>query len=333
MELAQVRVSAPGYCLLNVSIVSLSLGKDNIHSLAQWSAEVGRALESKVTQYTAVPSNIDVRRNTVFGSECIPNNVSRLQALIEETENKAELGRAMSTRSLGLRPEVPHGVNTARSSIATLNTLPPSATATLFELDTTGPQAESTPHNNIVRKRISDDVPPMPNHRRSSIVYIKSDNTTPVTLDRTPPSATSAMASLAQWSSRAVRPLMPKASKLQRKTSTIQSDPTSKTGSPGNGLRPLSLLQERDANVMQVTRPLQVGKKSKPKPAGLATGAENKRPEPPRSKNRNLKSLQLVRSETTKMRGIMRKDEVLPDVIVRPPSQTVPQIYAYSIEE
>ena len=40
------------------------------------------------------------------------------------------------------------------------------------------------------------------------------------------------------------------------------------------------------------------------------------------SQNRDLEPLLLARSETSKMRGILRKEEVLPHVVVRPPSET-----------
>lgn len=333
--------------LANCVFFSLSLGKDGIHSLSHWSADVGRALETKVNQYISMPNNVDVgRRNTVFGGES-PDDGTHMQALMEEDVDdqpapKVTLGRAMSTRSLGLRAEVPHGVDTARSSIATINMLPPSATATLFELEgeignLTPPQAESTPHNTVVRKRISDDGDhPMPSPRRSSIVYIKDEDHAQVT----PPQAatTSTMTSLAQWSSRAVRPLMPKASRLQRKPSTMDS--SAKTSTPGRGLRPLSLLQDRDSNVsgnspvVQDTRPLQLGKKQKSKTGALRVRDENTNPDPLRSsKSKGLKPLQLARSETSKMRGILRQEEDLPDVVVRPPSSTVHQAYAYSFRD
>ncbi|KAE9409871.1 hypothetical protein BT96DRAFT_459822 [Gymnopus androsaceus JB14] len=73
--------------------------------------------------------------------------------LKKQPRSTAPLGRAMSTRSLGLRAEVPHGVDTARSFIAfMMNRLPasasPASTITLFEefVDglESGPQAAST---------------------------------------------------------------------------------------------------------------------------------------------------------------------------------------------
>lgn len=333
------------------SLPSLSLGKDGIHSLATWSAEIRGALENKVGQYTSIPSNVDLgRRNTVFGAESVPTAQPLLKAVQEEEDEHivnpgAGLGRVMSTRSLGLRADVPRNVNTARSSVIS-NPAPTSAasTVTLFEDFEagmiSGPQAESTPHNTVSHKTThrQHNAPPVPVNRRSSIVYIKSENHSTTT---NPPmtessSSSSAMSSFAQWSSRAVRPLMTKNSlKLQRKISTADS---SSPSPPREGLRPLSLLQDRDPNTAQgtsplsvgETRPLTLGKKQKSRMA--APQDENAGPDSIRSGHRkNLKSLKLARSETAKMRGILRKGEILPDVVIRPPSTT--EAFAYSFDD
>ncbi|KAE9409835.1 hypothetical protein BT96DRAFT_984191 [Gymnopus androsaceus JB14] len=361
------------------SLPSLGLGKDGVQSWNYWSNEVGRAIENRFGQYTALPSNVEFRRNTVFGADSIPNDLSNLRSTPEEApRSTAPLGRAMSTRSLGLRAEVPHGVDTARSSIASMiNRLPPSAasTVTLFEefvngLES-GPQAESTPHNTVAHKRASEDVvPPLPSsshyrmsaassqfrnsanmnrssppNRRSSIVYIKSDENATVTPPNAPSTSTSAMSSLAQWSSRAVRPLMSKSSKLQRKASKASpsAQGTSKPESP-KGLRPLSLLQEHNSNVVAGpsvgTRPLTVGKKGGSSPASSKKAKtlpsdENASPDAPRSRSNkhNLKPLNLARSDTSKMRAILIEQQLLPDVVVRPPSTTEHQAYAYSFRD
>jgi len=309
-----------------------------MHSLAAWSSEIRHALEHKVGQYTAVPSNVDIgRRNTVVGSEFVSNAAPHLESVEEESFNGME--RVMSTRSLGLRADVPHNVDTARSSITSLTNMPPSAasTVTLFEDFEagmqSGPQAESTPHNSVAQKP-RHPLPPMPDHRRSTIRYIKSDNTqaAPVTYPMEEPtrqteSATSAMSSIAQWSSRAVRPLIPKASKLQRSP----SDSTS----PKEGLRTLTLLQDRVNTVNNRTspplieiRPLTIGKAQKSR---ISRQDENATPGA-NSRNKNLKSLTLARSETSKIRGILRKSEVLPEVVVRPPSNSGTG-FAYSFRD
>ncbi|KAJ7129288.1 hypothetical protein C8R44DRAFT_776391 [Mycena epipterygia] len=311
------------------SLPSLSLGKDGVHSLANWKDEISRALETKVGQYTAFPSNVDIgRRATVFGGESIPNTISHLHAVREEEEQQpAPLTRGLSSRRLGLQSDVPKD---ARASVDSFNanTMPASAasTATLFEFEAglnSGPQAESTPHNTVSNKPTSKQRPPplplsLPEHamqtsrassvRRSSIVYISSP-TTPA--DENSPTTPSAMASLAQWSSRVIA----KPAKLQRKISNAVYGASAKPGSPG--LRPLTLLQDRDTNAGGGTPPLSLRKKHNKL---HVVNDENTSPVETRG-GRSLKPLQLARSETNKARGVLRRDEVLPNVVVRPPSQ------------
>jgi hypothetical protein len=330
---------------------SLGLGKDGVHSLVTWGAEIRGALEYKVGQYTSVPSNVEIgRRNTVFGADSIPNTIPNLHAVREEggpsvSKGATGLGRSMSTRSLGLRVEVPHGVDTARSSIITM--VPPTSatsTVTLFEdfeagLNS-GPQAESTPHNTVSKPSRQAAPPPLPEqNRRSNIVYIRSEDHDPPTNPSIEPTPPSAVSSFAQWSSWAVRPLIPKTrtSKLQRKMSNLTSG--TKPGTPGRGLRPLSLLQDRNMNLdtaspaVGVTRPLTLGKKQKSKLTAPRRD-ENARPDSTSTgRNKKLKPLMLVRSDTSKVRGIMRKQEILPDVVVRPPSTTDHTGFAYSFRD
>ncbi|KAF8165605.1 hypothetical protein B0H34DRAFT_762895 [Crassisporium funariophilum] len=329
------------------SLPSLGLGKEGMQSLATWGADIRNALEHKVGQYTAVPSNVELgRRNTVVGVEVTGNTASNLQSVEEEEDRNthagARLGRTMSTRSLGLRADVPYNVDTARSSLASINGMPPTSaasTVTLFDdfeagMDS-GPQAESTPHNTVSQKPTSRHPPPaMPEVRRSTIRYIKSEDTqnipTTYPMEATTSNAeptTSTMTSLAQWSSRAVRPLKPKASKLQRSPSDSSSPPL--------GIRPLTLLQDRANTVTNTSptsseiKPLSLGKRQKSRTAQQDENS-NAGVTP---RNKNLKSLTLARSETSKVRGILRKNEVLPNVVVRPPSQTEHQGYSYSFRD
>ncbi|PSR93793.1 hypothetical protein PHLCEN_2v4688 [Hermanssonia centrifuga] len=202
--------------------------------------------------------------------------------------------------------------------------------------------------------------------RRSSIVYIKSDSTTATTgpiitgtsssLSNKNNNDTSLVVSpkggLAGWSSRAVAPLMPKskASKLQLKASKMsrrsENDPDSAQAEAApavrelrmGGLRPLSLLQDRQntANAAAAgggveTRPLKLGKgSSKSSRASARSSDEN---EPPRTREssfkKSLRPLKLARNETTKQRAVLREREVLPDVVVRPPSNGHHVGYAY----
>ena len=303
-----------------------------MHSLA---SDIRSAFETQAGHYMAVPTTgDDTRRNTVLGVE------GALQSVKEEEEKAAKpLGRTMSTRSLGLRADVPHNVDTARSSVTSIgNGQPASAasTVTLFEEFEAGlHQAESTPHNSVSQKPVSrHPAPPMPTTRRSSIRYIKSDdNAQPVVqpIEQEPMasiSETSATSPITSWSSRAVR-LIPKASKRNSSGST----------SPKEGLRTLTLLQDRgnivsgNNNTSPVTaeiRPLTLSKRQKiPK----ARQDENVNPGAAASRNKNIKALTLARSETSKMRGILRKTEVLPDVVVRPPSTSEHNAFVYSFRD
>ena len=315
------------------------MGKDGIPALFPWSSEVGQALEGHLGQYTAIPADIDSgRRNTVFGGELAPEHV----ALLNGTDApKGALGRKMSTRTLGLDAEVPHGVDAARQSLISAMLPPHSAasTATLFEdLEAdlqSGPLAESTPHNSVAHKRdmVESPPPPVPTRplskasRRSSIVYIRSEDPTPAVITETPSdsSTTSTRSSFAQWSARAVKPLIPKG---QRKNTVLPS--SGKSDTPSRGLRPLSLLQERDANVASDiqaspqqphTRPLALKKQK----SRMPVLDENANPSGSQAsvapnKGRGLKTLQLARSETSKARGVLRKNEALPQLVIRPPS-------------
>ncbi|KAK0461650.1 uncharacterized protein EV420DRAFT_1619180 [Desarmillaria tabescens] len=265
------------------------------------------SLGDAVGTYIAVPSNIEFgRRNTVFGGESIPNYLPSAQRLV------SMLYPSMYLRILG--PKFPHGVDTARSSVATMDMLPPSATTTLFEFgkeleDNIGPLAESTPHNTRTRRgqEEEDEVPPLPSQvsgpsrttrgkRRSSIVYVKSDENTP---PQQRPALQRSMSSLR----RAVKPLM------KKKTPSPPS-PISE-----NGLRPLSLLQNRDINASAgasaAAPPLNVGKRLQVK-AG-----------------KSLMHLKLERSGTSKVRAALRQEEELPAVVVRPPSNVDHQAYEY----
>ena len=322
---------------------SLGLGKEGMHSLANWSSEIRHALEHRVGQHTAVPSSIDLgRRKTVIGVESASNAFVQLHPVHEEGGHSTSgLKRNVSTRSLGLRADVPHNVDTARSSLTSINNMPPSAASstTLFEdfeagLDS-GPQAESTPHNSVSQKSVHRPAPPMPGRRHSAIRYIRSQDNqnnhvmysqeSEVTVE--PLASTT---SLTQWSSRVVRPLVPKANKLQRSSSNSTS--------PKDGLRPLTLLQDR-ANINPISnhisevRPLSLAKKQKSSSRAVHQDENTSVTTIPKNKNKNIKLLTLARSETSKKRGILRKTEILPDVVVRPPSMTDHTEFAYSFRD
>lgn len=320
---------------------SLSLGKDGLHALATWRNEINRSIENRLTP-SSVPANESGRRNTVYNDELVANNY--LNAVQEEDEllrpiSPSQSAYAHSTPSA----DAPAEVNTARNSLATLITaldqelrMPPSAASevTLFDFNSTdydGPIAESTPHESKTQPK-PQAVPPVPQlpsdtatKRRSSIVYIKSDENTNPTASRTTPGR------LTQWSSRAVRPLMPKSrsGKTQNKALPLNSENVTNSAA-GQGLRPLSLLQSRDTNrgSPERTHPLSFSKKSK------KVVDENASPNasPDTVARKGLRPLTLARSETTKQRAVLRKDEVLPNVVVRPPSQVQHAGFGYNFQ-
>jgi hypothetical protein len=344
----------------HMSLPSLGLGKDGVK---RWSADITTALQNKVikTPYKEVELT---RRNTIWGSEMPADLVQEKQATM--------LTRTVSTRKLGILPDVPHGISVRMSyepEMAMANFAPPksstqssfvppsaASTATLFDLDMPmseleknileeeGPLAESTPHSTVHHKtarqadKRSKSQPKLKESkgaRRSSIVYIKSsENVDP---------AMSTVAEAPSTSSGFVAGLIPKAgghihrlrAKLHSTSPPSHSNENSSSSSP-SGLRPLSLLRERDANSDQsagsITMPLKIGKKkSKGK-----LNAENDDPSATSSRSgsfRGLKPLRLARSDTSKVRGALRKQETLPDVVVRPPSTSQHVSYGYSFHE
>lgn len=313
-------------------LCSLSLGKDGIHALSTWRSDLNRALENKL-QYTAVATNDESRRNTIYGEEFAHAN-NYLKAVREEDEvsRPTSPARPYSTTGFPETLDVPEGMNTARNSLATLISAldqelkmpPPSAASevTLFDFDPSHDGVvESTPHESKTRPASTkESIPPVPAlppkkaSKRSSIVYIKSDeNAAPAPVPSQSQATTSS--GFADWSSRAVRPLMPKSKAAKLRVKTPKAD---QENVAPKGLRPLSLLQDRDQNrsVTPETRPLALGKSSKKNVDG-----ENVRRES--SFKRTLRPLRLGRSETTKQRAILREQEVIPDVVIRPPSEFV----------
>lgn len=311
-----------------------------MHSLTNWSNEIRHALENRVGQYTAVPSSVDLgRRKTVMGVESASDAFVQLHPVHEEEGYPVQgVKRNVSTRSLGLRADVPHNVDTARSSMTSVNNMPPpsaASSATLFEdfeagLDS-GPQAQSTPHNSVSQKSAHRPAPPMPGHRHSTIRYIKSQDSQdnhivyPFESEARVEPVTFTTASVTQSSSRAVRPLVPKANKLRRNPAGSK-----------DGLRPLTLLQDRaninaNSNHISDVRPLSLVKKQKSRTVHQDENANVTTTTP--KKNKNIKMLTLARSDTSKSRGILRKTEILPDVVVRPPSMTEHTEFAYSFRD
>ena len=189
------------------------------------------------------------------------------------------------------------GFNTARSSMATMvEQIPTSATALLstFHNQQNHNPLPSHIETNTQARSYHLPIPPV---RKSSVVYIKSDENAPT------------VAPTIQNDFRASKPEQwPASAKrhIPRAPKTISPD-----GSP-SPLRKLTLLGNRDLNRNgsgDDTPPLAIPKKTR-KPADKENPSNVLRP------------LKLARSATAKARGLLRQGEVLPDVIVRPPSSS-----------
>lgn len=120
------------------------------------------------------------------------------------------------------------------------------------------------------------------------------------------------------------QPLVPKSKKSKHKSS--KSNQENEVPVAKKGLRPLSLLQDHDTNVdsvndvtTQVIQPLSLRSKAAKKLA--RADVENVRQQSVLKKT--LKPLRLVRTETTKERAMLREQENLPSVVVRPPSDAL----------
>ncbi|KAI0340897.1 hypothetical protein BDW22DRAFT_365380 [Trametopsis cervina] len=317
------------------SLPSLSLGKDGVHALSMWRNDLNEAIESY--QSGATNPIDELRRNTVYGPELTD---SRLNVLREEDEHSRPSSPGVyRPQSAGFLDslDAPESVRRVdRNSLATLISaldqelkMPPSAASdiTLFDFNpAVDGLAQSTPHESKIQPRRSTEAPPpvpqLPSKasKRSSIVYIKSD-------ENAPPVTAASSSTFTQWSTQAVQPLIPKskAQKLKLKASKLENlenqPPSSK-----KGLRPLSLLQTHDTNVdidlsSNGTQPLSLGGKGKHSKKAARGDTENVRRES--SLKRALKPLRLVRNETTKERATLRQREVIPAVVVRPPSDAL----------
>ncbi|KAG1768084.1 hypothetical protein EV702DRAFT_1144968 [Suillus placidus] len=322
----------------HLSLPGLGLRKDTANTLK---SEISRALATKIGGYATVN---DGRCNTIRGDESNVLTHPLVNVDKQPVQHGASLSRTMSTRTLGLRAEVPRGMESARTSIATLDTAqilpPPSAasTVTLFDpMAEFDPAAQSTPmHEKDYHFTRRYQAAAMPRSQpRSSIVYIRSSEEhaqAPTEPETRPPTERNnandtTSRTLAQWSSRVVKPLILKSSK-QRKDA---AEPATKSGS--NSLRTLSLLKDRDSNHDNTgdvasngfagTRPLVLGKK---KSKSVKEHDENVAPSAS-SVNKHLKPLKLSRTESSKVRGMLRKDETLPSVLVHPPSDQMEFIY------
>ncbi|KAG6884823.1 hypothetical protein C0993_007996 [Termitomyces sp. T159_Od127] len=277
---------------------SFGIGKDDAHSSSRSSAENQRALKTK-------------------NDRCYTTTI----ATEAPFKRAGELDRAKSTRSLGLRADVPHGLDTPRDSLSSM--APPfsaASTVTLFEEFIAGlaedPEAQSTPHNIHVNNptskcpghpfSLSEEKPP------SSVLHLRSDDHPVPTTPNAETTMASPMLALAQWSTRAVRHFIPKVIDFGKRSNADTPQSDSKPGSPGGNLRPLALLQYRDNNipvspVLNPVHPLALGKRQKAQGTAVMQN-ENAKPDSASSRVKNLKPLKLVQFDTTNIRGTLRKD-------------------------
>ncbi|KAG6896630.1 hypothetical protein C0992_007036 [Termitomyces sp. T32_za158] len=301
------------------SLPSYGLGKYDMRSSSKRNAENQTTLKSKTDGYFAT-STLTVengRRNNILGSESKPNDISHLHT----NKGAGELNRAKSTRFLGLRADVPHGLDTPRDSLSSM--VPPFSAAssvTLFEEFVAGlgedPEAQSTPHNNHLNKPTlkypgSPFSQPEEELRSSDLYNRFDDHSVPTNPDADTTTTSSAILALAQWSTQAVRPLIPKVIEFYNGSNTNSPQSDSQPGFPGGNLRPL-LLQSRDNNlppspVLNSVRPLALGKRQKARSTALMQN-QNAKLDSVSSRSKNLKPLKLVQSDTIKVRDALRKD-------------------------
>ena len=306
---------------------SLGLGKEGVHALMNWRSDIDRSLEAKADQYAHLnDTQNESRRATVYGGETTSDIYIRI--VNDEDDETSRLSSPGFTTGFPDSLDVPHSIHPDRNSLLTLISAldhelqqpPPSAGSevTLFNFDPSADGVlESTPHEpkTQVSKRLSRNSDKA--SRRSSIVYIKSDE------NSAPPSV------LDVHTSPVIRPLVPKPrSSSNQRSKKPTADQENVAPSP-KGLKPLSLLQDRDHNSRVVldgsaTKPLNLGKK------GKKDKADRENIQRESSLRRALKPLKLVRSETTKQRAALRENEVLPDVVVRPPSDGQHIGFAYN---
>lgn len=290
----------------------LGLGKDGVHSLAAWKEELVKVLGNFETK---TPSSTTRHRRTVYGGETgvppVPSlNTRKLSSDTRDTQhlNEAsdashiEFGYAMTSddqrnlvRGSNFTPPTSasvysDGFNTARSSLATMVEQPPTSATTLLPRSFRREQERfyNAPSELYTQKsQASPYHLPRDPSRRSSIVYIKSGENIPSTLQNTQSNSKNALRS-------SVKRLIP------QKSFNAENSP----------LRKFTLLGTRDLNrstndTESGTPPLSISKKIKKEPS---------------EKERGLRPLKLARSATAKARGLLRQDGVLPDIVVRSPS-------------
>ncbi|KZT42974.1 hypothetical protein SISSUDRAFT_1058109 [Sistotremastrum suecicum HHB10207 ss-3] len=271
------------------SLPSLGLPKDGHASF--WKTETNKALENTGESQ----SDIDLRRATVIGLENIPSTLSTVRE--ETNEASSTMPAPPNTNNEFARPRssmsfYPSGVDSARSSLLTLiNALDAEAqvtqAATAFTSEAFVAATQPQPVD-VETEGVRNFHLPTQNRKQSSIKYARSDDSHDTEPQRRSSATTSSI------------PI--KRTQFRRPDGEL----------PKSKLRPLSLLQEREIDInissaeevsQKVVTPLSIKKTIS---RGENAGA--------------LRPLKLSRSATAKARGLLRKNEILPAVVVRPPS-------------
>jgi len=281
--------------------------------LTAWSSDVRRALDEELSSSTGGSNGV---------AESPP---SRFLAPFKGLNVVKREQRSLATHPLrhgqGLPVDAPAPCNPARNSASPVD-VPRSVTssATLFEDFEEGimtvPQAQSTPLSSVSGRRnpCPNTPTPLPSHQRrqSTVRYINSEGSE----SRKHPLASSEGDHA--FGSNAARREVPSAVPLVSRSGVN----IGKNNVPPKGLRPLALLADR-ANFDNglstpkkvLIKPLVIGKRQDRVRAQVQTD-ENGSP----SRNKHLRKVNIGHSGSVKRRGALRQNEVLPAVIVRPPS-------------
>ncbi|KAF7792852.1 hypothetical protein EIP86_003953 [Pleurotus ostreatoroseus] len=342
------------------SLPSLSLEKDDMHSLSTWSNEINHALDNKENQYTAIPDiaiTDEGRTISMYDGAYPDTTYTHLNAVREEDEalRPASPVRPISTTGFPETLDVPHSVDSTRNSMATLISaldqelhsplrLAPQSFAasdvTLFDFN---PGAdglgESTPlgAQGVAGRRSTDSnrsrssrVPPLVSkitkktkaERRSSIKYIRSDENTPSAAESSFTSATSSKAASTTGIVEWSRFLPKKSSKAQlRAKQNASAVADQENEPPSTSAQKVGL---RSLALLQ-DRDAEIAQ-TRPLTIGKknknapAYTDENAPPKRESSLKKGLRPLRLNRNDTTKERAALRERETIPEVVVRPPS-------------
>lgn len=232
----------------------------------------------------------------------------------------------------------------ASSSIA-----PPSAASSESQFEAFEAELEQNPHYHSTPQLARPSVPLAPKGKtRSSIAYIRSENVassaTVATSESAAPAPQPDRESFIQRSARAGQSLIPKASMRKSRIKSKNTEAREPISGRGQGLRPLTLLRDKDTNSVKSSssresRELSEGRDEPGdiRPPTLGRRQKARRlmssvPDIVQDENDCLAQEEagealgtlkgLARSDTNRQRAILRRTEVLPKLVIRPPSTT-----------